>query len=153
MGRDLGYSAFDYVALQFEFLGPSKQLAGFKIEETQPYASIAGTLSNVTRDGRIGLRIEEIVRRGDNLDIEVSISNNMAQTLIAELSVTSSAAEAGALDFWDMRVKETFIAGGAKKSRHVKAYLPDSSTPKMLFLSYRLKVGNDSTAIEQTIAF
>jgi len=153
LGRDLGYSAFDYLTLRLESFGPSKQLAGFKIEEKQPYSSIAGALSNVIRDGKIGLRIDEIVRRGDNLDIEFTVSNNTSQTLILEASVTSSAADAGPLDFWEKRVKETFIAAGAKKSRHIRAYLPESSVPKMVFLTYRLKLVDDSTTVEQVITF
>lgn len=151
IGRDANASVFDYVGTYLASFGPSKQLANYSVEDKETLSF--GTLKAAVRDAKVKLHIAEVVRRGDVLDIEVNFTNNLPQTLIAEASAISSAADQGPLDFWDTRIKDTFVATGTSKSRRVKVFLPESAVPKVVILQFRLKHGTDSAHLDRTITF
>lgn len=153
IGRDSGMSALDYLNQYLDEYRPSKQLAGYKVTQRELYAGLSGQLSRASENGKVDLHIDEIVRRADVLTINLTISNNFSNTLVVSVDATSSAPDAGPLNFWDSRITDAFIGSGNKRSRHLKAYLPDSSQPKVVLLTYRLQLGNDSSTIEQTITF
>jgi hypothetical protein len=121
---------WQYISEKLEVIGPSVQLAGFKttIREIHADKPLAGAM----KDSRISLEVLEVIRRGDVLNIELSLSNMSKVTLMTEGYIRGAAATSGTVDFWDSRFKEFGIAPNEKKRVRMKAYLPDSESVKLL---------------------
>lgn len=154
VGSAMGVSAFQYLNDNFELIGSSKQLAGFQHQVREEYPSTSGTLTGAIKEKRIGLEIQEIIRRGDMVTLNVKLSNNTGQILFTDANVEGSAGERGPLDYTDSRVDTFVMAPGENKVIKFKVYLPESLSVKIIQGSYRLKIPDgDSLTLSQTITF
>ena len=129
-GRDWGYSAIDRLGAQLGSFGPSKQLAGYKIETREgdfPYDT--GPAVRALKDGKIRPSVKEVVRHGDILELELSIANTSGQTVVADASVKSSAAQRSPLEWRDGRLDDLYVGPGDTKGGMVRTFLAETSNP------------------------
>lgn len=154
VGSQTGVSAFGYVDDKLELFGPSKQLAGFQRHLREDYASIAGALAGATTDKRLGLEIQEIVRRGDVLTAKVKITNNTGKILAVEANMNGSAGGRGPLDYSDSRIEAFMMAANEVSTIKFKVFLPESLSVKLIQGTYLFKVpAGDSLHVSETILF
>lgn len=154
VGSETRVSAFQYLNEKFELFGQSKQLAGYKNELTEKYASVAGTLAGATKDRRIGIDILEIVRRGDVLTVSIKISNNLKQVVVAEANLEGTSGGRGPLDWTDSRSDSFALAPMETKSFRLKVYIPEQDSVKLIEGLYTFKIlGGEELTVSQMITF
>lgn len=151
---EMQVSVVQYVGQKFDVFGRSKQLAGYKNELTEKYAAMAGTLAGATKDGRITIDIQEIVRRGDVLTVSIKISNNTEQVIVAEADIQGASGGRGPLGWTDSRLDGFALAPAEFKSFRLKVYVPEQGSVKLIQGRYNFKIpGGEELTIGQIITF
>lgn len=151
IGADMKQSLFGYVKDQFELLESTKQLAGFKVATREKYAyeKLKGSLS----DSRIGVLLEEVVRRGDVLTLSVKIKNNSGMPLKVGAYISGTGGK-GNVEFADSHLDDFALAAGEERVIKMKVFLPESATVKMVEGTYTFKSLEDGDlTVEQVIRF
>jgi len=154
IGSETRVSAVQYLNEKFELFGQSKQLAGYKNELTDKYATMAGTLAGATKDRRIGIDVQEIVRRGDVLTVSIKISNNMKQVVIAEANLQGTSGGRGPLDWTESRSDSFALAPAETKLIRLKVYIPEQDSVKLVQGLYNFKIlGGEELTVSQMLTF
>jgi hypothetical protein len=154
VGSEMRLSAFQYLNEKFELFGQSKQLAGYKNELIEKYAAIAGRLAGATRDRRLGIEVQEIVRRGDVLTLSIRVANNSKEVVVAEASLEGASGGRGPLDWTDSRSESFALAPAESKSFRLKVYIPERASVKLIQGRYNFKVpGGEELTVSQMITF
>lgn len=154
VGSEMRVSALQYLNEKLELFGQSKQLAGYKNELSEKYASVAGTLAGATRDRRLGIEVQEIVRRGDVLAVQIKIANNSKQVVVAEANLEGTSGGRGPLDWTDSRSESFALAPAESKTFRLKVYIPEQDSVKIIHGRYNFKVpGGDELTVSQMITF
>jgi hypothetical protein len=154
VGSEMGVSAFQYLDEKLELFRQSKQLAGYKHELTEKYVQLSGTLGGAIRDKRIQIEIQEIVRRGDVLTVQLKIANNTKHVLVIEAHLEGPAGRDGPLSWTDSRSGSVALAPTESKLLRLKAYVPESGSVKLIQGSYNFKVpGGEELSVSQMIVF
>lgn len=154
VGSEMRVSAIQYLNDKFELFGRSKQLAGYKNDLTERYVTVAGSLAGATKDGRIEIDVQEIVRSGDVLTLSINISNNMKQVVIAEADLQSVSGGRGPLGLTDSRSESFALAPAESKSFRLKAYIPEHASVKLIQGRYTFKIpAGDELLVNQMLTF
>ncbi len=154
IGSEMRVSALQYLNEKLELFGQSKQLAGYKNELSEKYASVAGTLAGATRDHRLGIEVQEIVRRGDVLTVQIKVANNSKQVVVAEANLEGTSGGRGPLDWTDSRSESFALAPAESKTLRLKVYIPEQDSVKIIHGRYNFKVpGGDELTVSQMITF
>lgn len=152
IGADMKMSMFKYVSEQWEMIGPSKQLAGYK--NTYRQSSGSGVLTAAVEKSLVVVQIQEIVRRGETLSFAVELKNNLDVPVMAEGYLKSSAGERGSVDYWDTRSESLAIAPKDSVLIKLKTYLPERISVKMVEMSFNFQVADgDSITASQFLEF
>jgi len=152
VGADMKVSAFGYINEKIEFLGQSKQLAGFKTSLREIGAD--KKFEHAIKDSKLSIEIMEVVRRGEILTITTKLSNNTNEPLFIEGALDSSAGDSGALDFWDARVERFALASHESKAVKQKAFLPDSLSVKVIVNRFSFEnLNGESIIVSQSMEF
>lgn len=154
LGSEMRISALQYLNEKLEVFGQSKQLAGYKNDLTEKYASMAGSLAGATKDRRIAIDVQEIIRRGDVLTVSIKISNNSKQIIVAEANLEGASGGRGPLDWTDSRSGSFALAPSESKSFRLKVYIPEHVSVKLIQGHYNFKVpGGAELTVAQMITF
>ena len=152
VGAETNVSVIQYINDKFELIGPSKQLAGFKITSREINGD--GKLARALKNSQITMEFPEVIRRGDVLKIIIRITNNTKEPLMTEGYLNSSAGDRGPLDFWDSRVQTFALAPSEKKSVALKVFLPESISVKVVGSQFSFNnLAGESINTLQTIEF
>jgi len=154
VGSEMQVSAPQYLNEKLEIFGQSKQLAGYKNDLTEKYASLSGPLAGATKDRRIAIDVQEIVRRGDVLTISIKISNNSKQIIVAEANLEGASGGRGPLDWTDSRSGSFALSPSESKSFRLKVYVPEQNSVKLIQGQYNFKVpGGAELTVAQMLTF
>lgn len=154
VGSEMKVSAVQYLNEKLEFFGQSKQLAGYKNQITEKYASMAGGLAGATKDRRIGIDVQEIVRRGEVLSVSIKISNNTKQVIVADANLQGASGSRGPLDWTDSRSDSFALAPTETKLLLLKVYLPEQGSVKLIQGLYNFKIpGGEELTVSQMLTF
>jgi hypothetical protein len=154
VGSETQTSAVQYLDAKLELFGQSKQLSGYKNELTEKYALMSGVLSGATKDRRIAIEVQEIVRRGDVLSVVVKISNNTKMVVLAEANLESASGGRGPLDWTDSRSDGFALAPAESRSLRLRVYVPERDSVKLVQGRYSFKVpGGDELMVSQILTF
>lgn len=130
IGSETRVSAVEYMSDKMEIFGSSKQLANFDASIREVYSN--GSFEGVVQDGLIGIEVDEIVRRGDVITINTTISNETEETIMVDGYLKSSSGERGPLSFRDDRVESFALNPGDEKVVTQRAFLPESLSAKVI---------------------
>lgn len=150
VGSSTGTSVWQYVDTKLELMGDSKQLAGFKVHLQEEYAT--GKLTSALKDGRIGIEVREIVRRGEVLTLVVKISNSTGDIASVEGSIDGTAGNRGPLSYSDARIETAAMGPGEVKTFRLRVFQPEGQSVQLLQGSYRFKnLSGNHASISQLI--
>jgi len=153
VGSEMRTSAVQYLVEKFEFLGQSKQLAGYKNTLTEKFAPLAGSLWGATNDHRIGIEVQEIVRHGDVLTVSIKLSNSTKEILVAQASLEGTDGH-GPLNWTDSRSDSLALAPMENKLLRLKVFMPERDSVKLVEGTYTFKVpAGEELTVGQLITF
>lgn len=154
VGSEMRVSAVQYVNEKLEVFGQSKQLAGYKNYLTEKHTFLAGPLAGATKDRRIAIDVEEIVRRGDVLTISIKISNNSKHVIVVEADLEGTSGGRGPLNWNDSRSGSFALAPSESRAFRLKVYIPERDSVKLIQGRYNFKVpGGTELTVEQMLTF
>jgi hypothetical protein len=147
-------SAVEYLNDKLDMFGQSKQLAGYRNEIAEQYRLTAGELAGATKDGRIAIEVQEVVRRGDVLTILLKLTNNTPKVVMAEVVLKGTSGDDGPLNWKDSRSERLAIASKASRSLKLKVYVPDQETVKLVEGTYTFRIpGSTELSVSQLLTF
>jgi hypothetical protein len=152
VGADMKVSVITYVSDRLDFIGTSKQLAGYKNSLRELRAD--GALVGAIKGSRLIMDVPEVIRRDDILNVTFKITNKTKVPLMTEGYLKSSAGDKGSLSFWDSRVGSFAIAPEETKFVKLKVFLPENLSVKIVESRFTFESTNgDSLSSAQTLEF